>query len=454
MIGERPRAGDCAWPAFTPARILQVDIGQPLPGVLPVDPRTDRGYRRAVSYVRLHTQLLGVVETPLPEGGLNAHEYARQIWSALGQQITEHLGEDGMPAVSALSAAGVPYSGRPRCLKIRDRLLVDPPFVSVVVATRDRPDRLAVCLRSLLSLEYPSFEIIVVDNAPRTAATVELVRAMAGGASAEVRYAREDQTGLSSARNRGLSGAKGEVIAFTDDDVVVDEHWLSHLVAGFRRANDVACVTGNILPMELETPAQFLFEQFGGFSKGYTRRIYDLADHRVRSPLYPYAAGTFGSGANLAFNTRVLQALGGFDPSLSTGTPARGGEDLAAFVAIITRGSRLVYEPAAIVYHHHHRDYAGLRKQVYGYGVGLTAYVTKCVLDDPRRFIDVLGRLPYGLWFAMGGQSPKNRGKAADYPHDLTRAELLGMAYGPFAYLRSRWQGRTRFAASTGRQSG
>ena len=439
--------------SFQPARVLKVDIDQPLPTLDPVDPRTGQRYRRALSLVRLHGQPLGMAECALPgEEPLTAGAYARAIFAELGPEINAHLGEDGLAAVAALPQRGLSSPRRPACLEARDGLVAEAgcPAASVVVATRDRPDTLAVALESLLAQDYANREIIVVDNAPSSSATLHLVRERYAGLDG-VRYVREDTPGLSSARNRGLRVALGDVVAFTDDDIVADRQWLTQLVSGFGRAENVACVTGAIVPIELETVAQAWIEQFGGFHKGFARRVFDNGAHRLDSPLYPYAAGMFGSGANLSFRVAALRALGGFDPALSTGTIARGGEDLAMFVKVIKSGYRLVYEPAAIVHHRHRRDYAGLRKQTYGYGVGLSAYLTACVLDDPALVLDLLPRIPSGLRYAFGSHTGKNHNKQADYPRDLDRAELLGALYGPVAYLRSRH--RLRSAASTRRAS-
>jgi GT2 family glycosyltransferase len=291
----------------------------------------------------------------------------------------------------------------------------------------------------LLSLDYPSYEIIVVDNAPSTSATADFIRQTYGG-SAQVRYVREDRSGLAAAHNRGLMEVEATIVAFTDDDVVVDTHWLAELVKGLNVAENIACVTGMILPAELETPPQAWIEQFGGFSKGFIRRVFDMSGNRTDSPLYPYAAGMFGSGANMAFKTSVLRDIGGFDPALGAGSAALGGDDLAAFFQVIIGGYTLVYEPGAIVYHWHRRDYAGLCKQAYGYGVGLTAYLMKTLVDRPGRLLDLVVRIPYGLVYALSPRSPKNIQKLVDYPKELTNIERLGMLYGPFAYLRSRWQ--------------
>ena len=86
----------------------------------------------------------------------------------------------------------------------------------------------------------------------------------------------------------------------------------------------------------------------------------------------------------MAFRTDYLRRRRGFDAALGTGTVAMGGDDLAAFYDVVSAGHRLVYEPGAIVLHQHYRDYAALRRQTYGYGAGLGAHLTRCLIDDPR----------------------------------------------------------------------
>lgn len=424
-----------------PVRMLEVDIGQPLPALSAVDERTGQCYERALALVRLHTQPLGLVDLRLVDPTLTPDAYADQVWRALRAEISAHLRQDGLPVASRLPPTGLSDASVPVCLRERERFLANAPFVSVVVATRDRPESLDACLRSLLSLHYPCYEIIVVDNAPSTPATAALL-ARSYGAEPRVRYVREDWPGLAAAHNRGLRETRAEIIAITDDDVLVDRYWLAELVKGFSVTERVACVTGMILPLELETPAQLWIEQYGGFSKGFHQRVFDQARHRPRSWLYPYAAGMFGSGANMAFKTAALRELGGFDPALGAGTPALGGDDLAAFFQVVTTGYTLVYEPTAIVRHRHRPEYTGLRKQAYGYGMGLTAYLTKALFDQPGRLLDFAVRIPSGLVYALSARSPKNRQKRADYPRELTIIERQGMLHGPVAYLRSRRHAR------------
>jgi len=423
---------------YAPVRILELELSQPLPTISARDDKTGQIYRRANCLVRLHTQPLGIVELTLDKNEVSPHEYVQHIWSAFNAQMNEHLQQDGLPSISDLDERGIAHPRTPRCLEERERFCVDAPFVSVIVSTHDRPERIATCLRSLVALEYPRYEIIIVDNAPSTTATAELIQRTYRDVP-QVRYIREDRPSPSHARNCGMMAASGEILAFVDDDVILDTHWLTELVRAFSLAEDVACVTGLVLPMELETPAQFWFEEYGGFSKGYTRRIFDMKENRSEAPLHPYTAGRFGTGASMAFTAAFLRSVGGFDPALGAGTPAQNGEDIAVFFQVITQGYKLVYQPAALVYHLHRRHYRELCKQIYTYGVGLTAYLTKSLLDNPRLLVDFVIKVPYGLFFSLSSRSSKNSKKSIHYPKELIRLERKGMLYGTFAYLQSRW---------------
>jgi GT2 family glycosyltransferase len=411
---------------FQPARLVQAEMNAPLADLTAVDPETGQHYQRAIVLVRLHNQPVGIMELSLPEAGLSATAFSEQVWQKFGTEL------------------------RQRQLQTEDDALgTTLPPISIVIATHNRTDSLAICLRSLLALDYPTYEIIVVDNAPSSDETANFI-VDAYGNHPQVRYVREEVAGLAVAHNRGLLEVRYPYVAFTDDDVVVDPHWLTALASGFAAATHVGCVTGMIFPMELETEAQMMIEQYGGFNKGFSRRIFDLGLYRPESPLFPYAAGCFGSGANMAFKTAVLQEMGGFDPALGAGSKGVGGDDLAAFFDVVSSGYQLVYEPAAIVHHRHYREHSSLQKQMYGYGVGLTAFLTKTIVDRPTRIFEILWRLPRGLYYAFSANSAKNQGKGQAYPAELSRLERKGMAYGPVAYLRSYLNVRKRQQEMTG----
>ncbi|MFI7500586.1 glycosyltransferase [Streptomyces sp. NPDC049687] len=338
---------------------------------------------------------------------------------------------------------------------------------TVVIATRERSEQLAHALDSLLAQDHPDFEILVVDNAPVTDATRDLVMRKY---AERVRYVTEPVPGLAVAHNRGIEAAHGEVIAFTDDDVVADPRWLTELTAPFAADPRLGCATGLILPARLRTPAQVLLESHGGFAKGFAPRTYDPADPPADEPLFPFTAGRFGSGANMAFRTDVLRAVGGFDPATGAGTLARGGDDLYGFVRVLAEGHRLHYTPYALVWHHHRETWRDLETQAYGYGAGLTAYLTAILVNRPGLLPSFLARLPRGLAYARtltasreaggaaaGGSGSESRGAseraAGDaagsapgrhddrthaWPGRLSRLQRRGMLYGPVGYLRAR----------------
>jgi len=424
---------------FSSIRICEIEISTPLPDISAIDEQTGQQYRHARCLIRLHTQPLGLLDLPLHGSEAKAETYVGQLWQALGEQINLHLREDGLPGVTGLDATGLLSTQTPRCIQEREAFLQTAPFVSVVLSTRDRPDHLARCLPSLLSLHYPNYEVIVVDSAPSTSATANLIQQRYAD-EPRIKYVCENRPGLSLARNCGIMVARGEILAFTDDDVVVDSYWLAELVKAFSSEDNVACVTGLCLPLELEFQTQVWFEEFGGFTKGFTRRVFDRTSRYTDIPLYPFAAGQFGTGASMAFTSAFLHRIGGFDPVLGAGTQTGGGEDLSAFFQVITSGYRLVYEPASLLYHLHRRDYIQLRKQIYYCGVSLMAFLTKIVFNNPLLLFDIIAKVPHGLFFIFSSRSKKNKKRSKNYPKDLITLERIGMLYGPFAYLRSLWE--------------
>ena len=258
-------------------------------------------------------------------------------------------------------------------------------LISVVIATCANPQMAVGCVESILAAVDGRFEVVVVENRPDRSTVADALAAAFPG-DARIRYVEEHRPGLAWARNAGLEAARGELIAFTDDDVQIDRGWAPAVRAAFASAPEVDCVTGLILPRELETAAQLLDERFASFGKGFERRTYSIDEPPSDQPLFPYTAGYFGSGANMTFRSSAIRALGGFDRALGTGTPARGGEDLDICVRLLHSGRRLTYEPAAMVWHRHPDTYAAVRRQVFGYGVGLGAMLGKHVACGPNRW--------------------------------------------------------------------
>ncbi|HKI00686.1 MAG TPA: glycosyltransferase [Thermoanaerobaculia bacterium] len=299
------------------------------------------------------------------------------------------------------------------------------PPISVVVCTRDRTALLEKCLRSLLALDYPAYEVVVVDNAPRDDATARLVAAL------PVRYVREPRPGLDHARNRGIAEARHDLIAFTDDDTRADSGWLSALARAFADPR-VAAVTGLVAPAELETPAERYFELgYGGMGKGLRPRMF----RRERmEPEELIAIQAVGVGANMAFRRGVLAAAGGFDPALDVGTPAHGGGDLDMFHRVVAGGWTLRYDPAALVWHQHRREMGALYRQLLDDGRSYGVYLLKRWREGevPRKSLARFVLVQWCPWLA--GRILRGLLGRHDLPLPLLWANLRGALQAPWAY--------------------
>lgn len=360
--------------------------------------------------------------------------YHRQVVGVKEVVADDHrLSTDTLRDLVDQFADGLPYHQ----LDVDDRLL---PRVTVVVPTIcSNPAFLRRTVDSLLAMDYPDFEVIVVDNRESGDPTTF----PSFGDDRRVTTATEKKRGISAARNRGIMLATGEVVAFTDDDAVVDERWLRAL--GQRYALDALIdgVSGIVLPEELSTEPQLWFEEFyGGFSRTFRAETLALSSIGQDDALFPYDAGRFGAGCNMSFRKTTLTRLGGFNEALGTGTPARGGEDLAMFIDVILLGGTLAIEPGAVVRHTHRRTRTEFLHQVRGYGTGLSAMFTALVLRNPRQAIELARRVPAGIRLLTRPREGRSASERAAYPSSTILHQLLGVAYGPVAYLQSLWADR------------
>ena len=395
-----------------PVRLLDIDVDVEPLGIERHDGPTGHVYRRARLLAFEEGRPIGQLDLDIPSEGLSGPRLLAEVNIAV------------RCAAAARSTEGT-----------RRRSLVTER-AAVVVATRDRPERLAKCLDSILALDFPEVAVIVVDNSPSSTAARDLV----SSDYPMVTYVCEPEPGLAMAHNCGLRLVDAPIVAFTDDDVTVDRGWLRTLVESF--GPGIGCVTGLIVPAELDTLAQVWVEEHGGFSKGFERLVFSMDDDAaLNRPSFPYAPGAFGSGANMAFDTAALRGIGGFDPTLGTGTKSRGGDDLAAFVDIIRAGHALVYEPAAVVRHTHPREVARVRSQAHNYGVGLSAYLTRTISRDPRVAWQLARCAPSELARLVSRRRAGTR--SSGVPSSLLWLELAGLLRGPFAYRQALRHHRT-----------
>lgn len=309
--------------------------------------------------------------------------------------------------------------------------------LTVAMCTRERPDSLRRALASLVRQSDTAFSVVIVDNAPVTTATREVVEEFG---QAEWRYLLAPEPGLSRARNTALDAVSSDLIAWMDDDEIADVDWVRRLKQGFEHDSDPSAVSGLMLPAELETEAQVRFEQYGGFNKGrgFTTEVLAVAAGTVKSPMYPLP--NFGAGGNMAFRVDALRAAGGFDPHLGAGTTTHGGEETRALALVLRAGGTVLHWPSAITWHYHRREMTELRDQFRGYSAGLSAFFASMLLSDTVTSTrEVVRVLPTAVRHVRPGQANRRTGHLpADFPRDLIRAGRVGFVEGGVAYLRER----------------
>lgn len=313
------------------------------------------------------------------------------------------------------------------------------PYVSVVICTRNRCKDLEECLQSLVSVEYDNYEIIVIDNSNNP----DIIASNKKVCSKVARYLYEPRRGLSVARNRGIMETYAEIVAFTDDDCVVDRYWLRNLTKNFNDPK-VACCTGRTVTY-CNDPLSLTFEKYYGFDRGSLRRIFNRDDLKLSFSslikIVPYitrrritavapAPFSVGLGNNMAFRREIFDKVGYFDEKLGRGTPSEAGEELDMFYRILETGNTIVYEPTAIVFHRHRQTERALIDAVYTCGTGVAAFLKKYMTaGDLQANLYYLGRL-INLLTAIMSYNLKNEKNAAY----LTKVELKGWINGLFKY--------------------
>ncbi len=420
---------------FSRIKLIDIELSRPLGDVEDLN-----DYTALKALVRLHGAPIGYVEVPVTGGTCTAAALGKAILDQHGWSIICHYLSDALEAPL-----------RPGKTRFGDLLNVPHPLdqgrqppVTVAVCTRDRAANLRLCLDALNRLDYPSLDLMVVHNAPRGDATEHLVRTQ----YPNIRYVCEPRPGLDWARNRAIVEARGDIVAFTDDDVIVDPGWVRAFAAVFVENPEVMAVTGLVVPHELETEAQYLFELYGGFGRGFVRRWYHANPPGGKQWPY-YGAGQFGTGANMAFRRHLFDQIGYFDPALDVGTVTNGGGDLEMFFRILKEGHTLVYEPGAIVRHRHRRDHAQLRTQIANNGIGLYSYLVRSALAYRDEAFTLIR---FGLWWMWWWNFRRlliSLVHPTRLPRDLILAELKGGFIGLGRYRKAR-QAAARIADAPG----
>lgn len=258
--------------------------------------------------------------------------------------------------------------------------------ITMIVCTRNRASRLPRFLSAIAGLEPAPFswELLIVDHAS-TDDTGRVIQEFAASAVFPVRPLRADAPALSGAKNQAIAAARGEILAFTDDDCYPRPDYLLALADVFQ-AHDVGVLGGRVVRHD-PTDANVSI-----------RDVDTPASIEPRTFVRP---GTV-HGANLAVRREVLAAIGGFDPLLGPGTPCVAAEDIDLVARAVWAGWQARYDPAPVVSHHHGRkpgEEADRVRRGYDYGRG--AYYTKFLLNRRARRVYLRG------WYEITRRGPR-----------------------------------------------
>lgn len=214
------------------------------------------------------------------------------------------------------------------------------PSISVVVCSYNGQRTIRDCLQGLRKLDYPNYEVIVVNDGSKD--RTETIAREFG-----FRVITTENRGLSSARNTGMRAARGEIVAYIDDDAIPDPHWLTYLAASYLRSNHMGIGGPNLPPRNDGAIADCVANSPGG-------PIHVLLTDEVAEHI---------PGCNMSFRKAALEAIGGFDEKFRI-----AGDDVDLCWRIQQQGWTLGFSPAAMVWHHRRNSVKCYLKQQMNYG--------------------------------------------------------------------------------------
>jgi O-antigen biosynthesis protein len=280
------------------------------------------------------------------------------------------------------------------------------PKLSVIICAYNAERTMRQCLESLCRLDYPNFEVIIVDDGS-VDATAQIAAEFP-----EFRLIRQSNKGLSVARNVGMQAALGELVAYTDSDCVVDPHWLTFMVRSTIEGDFDACGGPNYAPHE----------------DGWVEGCVAAAPGAPSPVLIANDRAEHLAGCNMVFRRRALEEVGGFDPQFTA-----AGDDVDICWRLIDAGYFLGYCPSAFVWHFRRNTIKGYYGQQRGYGKAEAALYFKY----PERF-NVLGQIKWqgtipGMARTMpgGGRLRVQWGRVAERFQQLDEMPLSVLTVAP-----------------------
>jgi len=293
---------------------------------------------------------------------------------------------------------------------------------SIIVCTVDRLADLERCLESLRPFREAVAEVIVVNNGSRHTAVEEIAKRH------DARVTTEAGRGSGRARNTGIRVARGNFIAFLDDDTQAGENWLPRLIAPLADST-LDCVMGAVRAENPADPVHQGFEQIvcAGLPDAPT-----MLDARAADDRFPLRMAMNGFTMNVAFRRDVFERFGYFDQRFGPGTRIRTGDDTELFFNVLRRGGRILFEPGAVVTHSWPADWKAFRRGIFRAGCAHTAILTKYYLQEPSLRGEILRYTASRILRRWQVKSPSTPVRVPRLPF------LLGSLYGPLAFLLSK----------------
>lgn len=289
-------------------------------------------------------------------------------------------------------------------------------MISVLICTRNRAKSLEATLQRFFAQRFTGgyeFELIVVDNAS-TDETSKIIESYVAQHPQTVRRLFESRPGLSYARNAAVRAARGEVVAFTDDDVLVAENWLDEIHREFTGDPSLSILGGRVLLADekLQRATLVVCEE---------RSYFGLPE-----------GVNFAIGANMAFRRELFDRIGLFDVRLGPGKFFAGSDDVEFVYRGLKSGRRLLYAPNVLVYHNHNRVTLEQVCQLeYGYAKSCPAYLIKHSLSGD----DFAMRMLYWTFCELPrrGRRQREESEEAFIRHRCyVKGLLVGLCVAPF----------------------
>ncbi len=283
-------------------------------------------------------------------------------------------------------------------------------MISVVICTRNRARKLEQCIHHFGEVGIDrglKWELIVVDNNSEDD-TAKVVDRLQQRSDLPIKYMFERRKGLSNARNRGISEAQQQLIAFIDDDCLVDQDWFASILTEFVRDPSLSILGGRV---DLANPNDWPIS------------IRPFSDKMEISSIEELSALMIG--CNMVFARQVFDRIGLFDPSLGKGTRVRSAEDIDFLYRALKSDLKILFSPNVLVYHAHDRSSPAVVERVKAeYVRGRGAFYCKHILRGDKQIL----KLAY--WEIIELVKEQRHGLHAEGSRILPSKQLRELATG------------------------